>query len=179
MTQVRELMTRYPITLGPHASVGHVRKEMRRFNIRHIPVVGEDGHLMGIVSDRDVARVRGTLFGAMAIGRMMTTYVHTVRPETDAFYRHNGTGLAPVRSAESLRLEAEELYRRVGHMHVVRRQFLADNGKLLGGRIGHVVLDQRAALGLQSEFDWQVAEALANDTRGGRATDAIRVGVSE
>ncbi len=84
-----------------------------------------------------------------------------VRPETDAMFQHNGHGLLPVRRGTVLRLEAEEIFRRVGHFVTLRREHLVKTRTLLGGKMGHVVLDQRAAFALGSELDWQVASFLA------------------
>jgi CMP-N-acetylneuraminic acid synthetase len=89
--------------------------------------------------------------------------VVSVRPETDVFYQHNGHGLVPVRKGINLRLEAEEIYREAGDLRVVRRDFFMQHKTILGGRIGHIVVDQRESFALMTEWDWKVAEsALAN-----------------
>ncbi|HTY78319.1 MAG TPA: CBS domain-containing protein [Candidatus Bathyarchaeia archaeon] len=51
-----EVMTRDPVSVGPGTSVAQVWNIMREMEIRHVPVV-ERGKLLGIVSDRDLARV--------------------------------------------------------------------------------------------------------------------------
>ena len=51
-----EVMTRDPISVGPSTSVAQVWDIMREMEIRHVPVV-ERGKLLGIVSDRDLARL--------------------------------------------------------------------------------------------------------------------------
>jgi len=51
-----EVMTRDPVSVGPGTSVAQVWNIMREMEIRHVPVV-EGGKLLGIVSDRDLARV--------------------------------------------------------------------------------------------------------------------------
>lgn len=84
-----------------------------------------------------------------------------VRPETDMFYQHDGHGLKPVRSGRSLRLEAEEVFREVGDLKVVSWSWLMGPGAIPGGRIGHVVLDQRAAISVLTEWDWRLAEMIA------------------
>ena len=91
-----------------------------------------------------------------------TNIVVAVRPETDLLYRHDGISLQPLRKARTLHLEREELYREVGYMRAVKRKFLEKHRKLVGGKTGHIVFSQRAALSLQSEWDWEVAEWLAN-----------------
>ena len=91
-----------------------------------------------------------------------TDTVVAVRPDTDVLYQHNGFGLQPLRKAQTLRLEREELYREVGYMRAVKREFLETQRKLVGGKTGHIVLGQLAAMRLQSEWDWEVAKWQAN-----------------
>ena len=52
----RDLMTPDPLTVTPQASIADVWDLMREVDVRHLPVV-EGGVLVGMVSDRDVARV--------------------------------------------------------------------------------------------------------------------------
>ena len=79
---------------------------------------------------------------------------------------HNGHGLRPWQLEGGLRLERKELYRRVGGLHLIRRDFLEKEQTMIGGRIGHIVLDQKAAFFIKSELDWRIARFLA---RGGAA----------
>lgn len=90
-----------------------------------------------------------------------TDAVVAVQSDTDVLYQHTGAGLKPIRKAQALRLEREQVYREVGQLHVVRREFLYAHKRLVGGKVGHVVLDQPAALRLRTEWDWEVAELQA------------------
>jgi acetoin utilization protein AcuB len=90
----RELMTPDPLTVSPQATVAEVWDLMREADIRHVPVVAADG-LVGMVSDRDLARVdiggllkaegTGPLQAelAMPIVRLMNPVVIAVGPEAD------------------------------------------------------------------------------------------------
>lgn len=91
-----------------------------------------------------------------------TDIVIGVRSEIDNFYSHNGHGLMAVSEVNSLRLEREEMYREVGSMRLLRREQVLADTTPASTRIGHVVLDQRAAVRLISRFDWAVAELLTN-----------------
>ena len=51
---VRERMTRYPITVTPRASIQSALEKMRKGRFRHLPVVDEANHLLGMFSDRDL-----------------------------------------------------------------------------------------------------------------------------
>lgn len=89
--------------------------------------------------------------------------VVAVRQETHNVFQHNGCGLVPVRKNQNLRLEWEELLRDLGRMRVVRRKFFEENHSVLGGQIGHIILDQTAAFNVTSEWDWQLAELVARN----------------
>lgn len=54
--RVREVMTQAIITSGPEQSAEEGRACVRRHNIRHLPVVEEDGRLLGVLSLRDLLR---------------------------------------------------------------------------------------------------------------------------
>ncbi len=52
----RDLMTPNPLTVTPQASIADAWDVMRELAVRHVPVV-EDGVLVGMLSDRDLAQV--------------------------------------------------------------------------------------------------------------------------
>lgn len=87
--------------------------------------------------------------------------VDGIREEDDIYYYHNGHGLQPWNVNSGLRLERENLFRRAGGLHLVKREFIEQGNQMLSGRIGHVVLDQKAAFVIRSEMDWQIAQFLA------------------
>ncbi|MBN2232663.1 MAG: glycosyltransferase [Deltaproteobacteria bacterium] len=90
-----------------------------------------------------------------------TDTVVGVRPELDVMYQHDGRSLKTVRNSVILRLEREELYREVGQLHLVRREYLERTRSIVGGTVGHVVLHQQEAFRIRTEWDWKVAELLA------------------
>jgi CMP-N-acetylneuraminic acid synthetase len=90
-----------------------------------------------------------------------TDCVIGVRPDSNQFFRHNGSGLEPIRRTADLRLEREDLFREAGGLHVFRTQYLKENRGVVGGRVGHVVLDQQSALYISSDWEWSVAERIA------------------
>lgn len=53
---VREFMTPDPVTIDGGLSVNDARTRMFQINARHLPVYVQ-GHLVGILSDRDLARI--------------------------------------------------------------------------------------------------------------------------
>jgi CBS domain-containing protein len=57
---IKEIMVRDPISIEPHTSTMDAVKLMRQHRIGALPVV-RDGHLMGIVTERDFIRLAGQL----------------------------------------------------------------------------------------------------------------------
>jgi CBS domain-containing protein len=92
MLTVEDLMTTNLLTLSAKDTIGHADAEMKLGDVRHIPVVDEKGHVVGIVSNRDVFRALGrTNRGkAIPVWEIMKRDVLTVRPETPA---HAAVGL--------------------------------------------------------------------------------------
>jgi CBS domain-containing protein len=58
-TPVRELMTQGPVTASPDDEVEVVREVMVAQLVRRVPVVDQDGKLVGIVAQADIAREEG------------------------------------------------------------------------------------------------------------------------
>uniref|UniRef100_A0A7C2BLK4 CBS domain-containing protein n=1 Tax=Thermosphaera aggregans TaxID=54254 RepID=A0A7C2BLK4_9CREN len=58
---VARFMKENPITVSPDTPLDEVLEKMRRFNIRHLPVVDKDGKPVGMVSQRDLLDVVLTL----------------------------------------------------------------------------------------------------------------------
>lgn len=54
--QVDDLMTSNVFALRPEDDLGDLHDLMRSHDIRHVPVVDEDGDLVGLVSHRDLLR---------------------------------------------------------------------------------------------------------------------------
>jgi CBS domain-containing membrane protein len=53
--RVSDLMTPDPVTVSPRDTVLTALELMRDSRIRHVPVVEDDGELIGILSDRDLS----------------------------------------------------------------------------------------------------------------------------
>lgn len=70
--QVKELMSRELVTIGPKESCLDAVVRMQRARVRHLPVVNRDGLLVGIVTDRDL---RHHLFTPRVFGVLGSTPV--------------------------------------------------------------------------------------------------------
>ncbi len=87
-------MTLHPITVSPHSSVADAMAIMRERKIRRLPVLDSLGHLVGIVSDRDILRALPSpatslakweipgLLDKLMIEKVMTTGVISIPEDT-------------------------------------------------------------------------------------------------
>jgi acetoin utilization protein AcuB len=89
--QAEDVMTPNPITVPPDATVAEVWDIMRERGVRHLPVV-ERGSLVGILSDRDLAR--------FDVGRLLTDGAEELRREL-------GTPAVQVMSANVVTVEPD------------------------------------------------------------------------
>ena len=56
MTEVRSVMTKKVITVQATFPIEQAHKLMENHGIRHLPVIDQAGHLVGMISDRDIQR---------------------------------------------------------------------------------------------------------------------------
>jgi CBS domain-containing protein len=86
MLTVEDLMTTNVMTLSAKDTIGHADADMKLGDVRHIPIVDEKAHLVGIVSNRDVFRAlgRSNRGKVIPVWEIMKRDVFTVRPETPA-----------------------------------------------------------------------------------------------
>lgn len=56
-TPIGDVMTKHPVTLKPDDPLSKAALVMGERGFRHIPIVDEEGRLVGIISSRDVSRV--------------------------------------------------------------------------------------------------------------------------
>ena len=113
MPQVRELMTESPRTVPPDASAVDAAKVMQNEDAGVVPIVEDDGRLIGVVTDRDIAlRVvaEGREPDSTKVAEIASQNLATVDPQQDI--------------DEALRLMAE---------HQVRRlPVVEEDGRLVG-----------------------------------------------
>lgn len=111
MSTVADCMTKTPLTIDHDLSMADARERMASNNIRHLPVF-QDGHLVGVVSDRDLAIVSG--FDTVDMNKTSVAVAMSEKPYT-------------VEPGESLRnVVATMAERKIGTAVVM------DDGKLAG-----------------------------------------------
>jgi acetoin utilization protein AcuB len=113
---VKHRMTQDPITVTPDDTLAHALQLTRKHRIRHLPVVGRDDRLAGILSDRDIRLAmpsplnvedaeRAEFLERTPIAAVMTREVITVK------------------ETETIENAAKQLYRhRIGSLPVVDDQ---------------------------------------------------------
>ena len=69
--KVRDLMTSAPQTITATDSLAAARERMDRGRFRRLPVVDEDGRLIGMLTDRDVRQHSGHLADTRVTGAMV------------------------------------------------------------------------------------------------------------
>ena len=90
-----DVMTEGPVTIRSTASIREALTLIQALEVRHLPVVGPKGDLVGILSDRDLRALvqpfpfsdpKLSSFGGrldVAVSYIMNSAVFTVRPDTD------------------------------------------------------------------------------------------------
>ncbi len=117
--EVRDLMTDRVFTVGPLDDLESLYELMDAHHVRHVPVVDRDGDLVGLVTQRDLARhalgaqedlplsMQQEILHRRRVREIMATEVDTVEPD------------------ESLRTAAEMLIEnKIGGLPVVEGQHL-------------------------------------------------------
>jgi len=88
----------------------------------------------------------------------------SVRIERSTLYQHHGSGMVSILEQDKFtKLEREALYKGVGGVMLCTVNSYFQEKKLLAGKVGHVVVDELAAHGVFSQFDLEVARALAKE----------------
>jgi CBS domain-containing protein len=100
--RVGDIMSVSPVTITPSTSVQAAQALMQQRKIRHLPVL-QDGHLVGMISDRDIRLVLPSpatsltvweirhLLDQLMVGEVMTYFVMTTAsdcPVTEAVDTH-------------------------------------------------------------------------------------------
>jgi CBS domain-containing membrane protein len=83
MMRINEIMTVNPITLGQNATLDEAGSLMREHRIRHVPIVGEDKELLGLITQRDLLAVGSVKADGNGVTEIMRRKVYTVSEESD------------------------------------------------------------------------------------------------
>ena len=87
-----------------------------------------------------------------------TDEVITVKKENDNFYYHNGKGMKQFQNSSNLKLEREEVYRKIGSMHLYKKKCLLNYNN--NRKTGHLIVDEISAHRIKNEYDLKISEIL-------------------
>ena len=79
---IESMMTSELVTVGPETTVAQARKTLREECVSALPVLGEGGDLLGLVTSTDVLWAGVTMDDATVRG-IMSAHVYTVPPYAD------------------------------------------------------------------------------------------------
>ena len=113
MMTLAEIMTEHPFTLGPQNSVKQAMDLMQQERIRHIPIVDDHHHLLGLVTLSDILATRESKLllinpereaeftDSVQLDEIMTRQVATVDPragikEAALYLQRHKYGCLPV-----------------------------------------------------------------------------------
>lgn len=88
----------------------------------------------------------------------------SVRLENGIFYRHEGSGMVPILNQDKFtKLEREALYRNVGGILTCSVKSFKKTGKILNGKVGHIVIGQREAIHANSDLNLKLINFLMSE----------------
>lgn len=89
--------------------------------------------------------------------------VDGVIPDNRVFYNHDGKGLSPLVEDGGFHMERNELYRRVGGIHLMKTNFFEKNKKMIAGKIGHIQFDRYSSFKIEDHLDWEIANTILSN----------------
>ena len=81
---ISEIMNRSVVSCAPDEPVSHAARLMARYNVGCLPVCSQDGHLRGVVTDRDIVIrciAEGSDPNTTNVSELMTRGVVTAAPD--------------------------------------------------------------------------------------------------
>jgi IMP dehydrogenase len=162
-----------PITLGPDASLREANALMMRFRISGVPIVDEDGRLVGIITNRDLQFERDldrALRAVMTQGKLITAPVGTTLDEAERILGRHRIEKLPVVDEEGILrglITVKDIHKRRQHPTANKDQ--------------HGRLRVAAAIGAAGDFLARAralvdagVDALVVDTAHGHADGVLR-----
>jgi len=147
-------------------------QEQARLNVGLVETVNH------ILTQKEVAKIEADAIAILAIefpftgaavidDAVNTLYLFhsdsliSVRPDTHIFYQHHGHGMQPILNQEKFtKLEREALFKYTGGISLTRSTVFRKEQKFITAKVGHIVIDQQASLGVYSEYDLKLARLL-------------------
>ena len=88
----------------------------------------------------------------------------SVREDNHMFFQHHGNGMIPIFNQNQFtKLERETLYKSIGGISVVRRDIFEKNNEIVTGKVGHLMIDEKASIEIRSNFLFDIVKSLLLD----------------
>lgn len=129
--RAKDIMTKIVATVGPDHSIGHVVQIMLDHGISGLPVVGDDGRLVGIITEGDL------LYRAEIGGSRLPPIDVPISPEQRArnYVKSHSWRVADVMTADVVAIEEETPVSRIAALmeeHGIKRLPVVRDGDLVG-----------------------------------------------
>jgi IMP dehydrogenase len=163
-----------PVTLPPDARVAEALELMARYRISGVPIVEEDGRLVGILTNRDLRFETDTAQSVSALmtheGLVTAPLGTTLEDAEELLHRHKVEKLPVVDGAGRLKglITVKDIEKRVRHPHATKD----DHGRLRVGAaigVGRDAVERAAAL-VEEDVD-----VLVVDTAHGHAEGVLEM----
>ncbi len=90
--------------------------------------------------------------------------VITVRAELNTFFKHNGKSFKPILDHDKhTKHERDAIYKGVGGVVVSTIENFKSTRKMMGNRVAHVLVDDKNAFGVFSEFEFEMMKSFVKD----------------
>lgn len=87
----------------------------------------------------------------------------SVRKDNNVYYQHHGNGMYAIMGMDKFtKLEREILYQYAGGIIAVRATAFRQTRQLITGTVGHIVVSQKSSFRIQTDFDLQMANRMAD-----------------
>ncbi len=85
----------------------------------------------------------------------------SVRMFPNVIFQHNGAGMKAIMEQDKFtKLEREQLYEHVGGITTFNNDSFLKSGKVVQGKVGHIILDKRNSFGVQDVLDLKIIETI-------------------
>jgi CBS domain-containing protein len=98
--KLREIMSNQVVRIHPEESVAVAARTLTHYNIGILPVMGNDGRIVGLVTDRDIVTrclAAGKAPEQTAVAEVMTRKIIAARPDMEASIAASMMGAKQIR----------------------------------------------------------------------------------
>ena len=134
--KAKDIMTHDPITIGPKTNIREIAEILTTHNISGLPVVGEDGAVLGIVSEGDLMRKEiapKTPDVLSILGAII--YYNGLKEYQQAFRKMSATTAEEIMTARVVTVQQHEDVSQVGQImldHAIKRVPVLAGNQLVG-----------------------------------------------